>query len=86
MYPTPVFVSRISSTEYIPALCTIVATAVASVPPEGAVLIATVGAVVYPKPSLFKKILLINPSPVKAFAVAVLPKPTKFNVVIYPTS
>ena len=54
-YPAPGFVIRISLIDLdvvIPVLLVVIATAVASMPPDGAEEIATVGVLVYPLPSL----------------------------------
>ena len=65
-----------------------IATAVALIPPEGAVEIATVGVPVYPLPSLLIKISLMYPVVALrlTFAVAVLPRPIRLSVVINPVS
>ena len=46
VYPAPGFVSNISFTEFTPFMDVVIATAVAFVPPAGAVPIATVGVLV----------------------------------------
>ena len=56
----------------------------ASVPPDGAVVIATVGTLVYPDPSSFKVIFLIYPVAVETPTVAVDPIEINFKVVMYP--
>ena len=43
VYPAPAFVNNISFTEFTPFIDVVIATAVALVPPAGAVPIATVG-------------------------------------------
>ena len=43
VYPAPAFVNKISLTEYTLLTDVVIATAVAFVPPAGAVVIATVG-------------------------------------------
>ena len=73
VYPAPVQVIKISSIDVIPFLVVVIATALALVPPEGAVEIETVGVLVYPEPSLFKNICLIYPVPTVEFAVANVP-------------
>ena len=56
VYPVPALVSKISDIEVMLFLVVVIATAVASVPPEGAVVIATVGVLVNPEPSLSRNI------------------------------
>ena len=56
VYPAPGFVSNISCTEYASPILVVIATAVAFIPPDGAVEIETVGIPMYPLPSLFKMI------------------------------
>ena len=59
-------------------LVVVIATAVASVPPDGAVVIATVGVLVNPDPSLLRNIFWIYPVPTDAVAEA--PEPVE-NIV-----
>ena len=50
----------------------IIPTAVASVPPLGAVVSPIVGALVNPEPSFINVIFLTNPVPIVAVAVAII--------------
>ena len=86
VYPAPAFVRTISSIEVTLFLVVNIPTAIASVPPLGAVVIPIVGVLVNPDPSLFKYIFLMYPVPKVAVAVAVTPLPTIWRSVIVPKS
>ena len=80
VYPAPAFVRTILSIENSPALVVVIATAVAlTLPtPVGAVVIATLGVLRYPLPSLLRTISRIYDLFVEfncAVAVAVVPDP-----------
>ena len=70
VYPAPELVITISSMEVTLFLVVNIPTAVASVPPLGAVVSPIVGTLVNPEPSFSKLILLTNPVPIVAVAVA----------------
>ena len=78
VYPVPALVSKISDIEVMLFLVVVIATAVASVPPAGAVVIATVGVLVNPEPSLSRNIFWTYPVPTDAVAEA--PEPVE-NIV-----
>ena len=73
VYPAPEFVITISSIEVTLFLVVNKPTAVAFIPPLGAVVIPIVGALVNPEPSFRRSILLTNPVPMVAVAVAIDP-------------
>ena len=79
VYPAPALVNSNLKIDCTFTILVVIATAVAFVPPAGAVEIATVGVLVYPLPSLFKNISLIAPLAIVAVAVAVIADPTRVS-------
>ena len=73
VYPAPEFVITISSIEVTLFLVVKIPTAVAFVPPLGAVVKPIVGVLVNPEPSFIRDIVLTNPVPIVAVAVAIDP-------------
>ena len=84
VYPAPGFVNSICLTENTLLTLVVIATAVASIPPTGAVDIETFGVLVYPDPSSFRIILRTYPEVVVTPKVAVDPMDINCSDVIYP--